>query len=146
MKFVTDTVGISPDNQEILIPHFLHTQKDNYSCQASIIFDNLWKHLISEAQKKTKYKLIFSLITFHLLSMLQPTSMWNFIIQSKNCISVSSPRYAILTTSIFLVQVQSQAHNCDLSTLGAQIKAEMESLNNSNPLWIIWSLQEMLLK
>ena len=64
----------SPNNQEILIPCFWYTLKDGYLCQASIRFDNLWKHLISEAQKETKYKLIFSLITLHLLRVLQLTS------------------------------------------------------------------------
>ncbi|KAL9712290.1 hypothetical protein Ac2012v2_005365 [Leucoagaricus gongylophorus] len=44
----------SPDNQEILIPRFRRTQKDDYPCQASIRFDDLWKHLVSEAQKETK--------------------------------------------------------------------------------------------
>ena len=95
----------SSDNQEILIPRFWRTLKDGYPCQASIIFDDLWKHLISEAQKETKCKLIFSLITLHLIRVLQPTSTWNFIIRSKDCVSVSSPRYAILTSGIFPVQV-----------------------------------------
>ena len=94
-----------PENQEILIPRFLRTQKNDYPCQTSIKFDDLWKHLVSEAQKETKCKLIFSSITLHLLRVLQPTSTCNFIIRSKDCVSVSSPRYAILTTGIFPVQV-----------------------------------------
>ena len=98
--------GVSGDiNQEILIPHLWCTPKDDYPCQTSIKFDDLWKHLVSEAQKETKCKLIFSSITLHLIRVLQPTSTWNFIIRSKDCVSVSLPRYAILTAGIFPVQV-----------------------------------------
>ena len=65
--------GVSGD---ILIPRFWGTMKDNYPCQNSIIFDDLWKHLVSEAQKETKCELIISSITLHLLRVLQPTSTW----------------------------------------------------------------------
>ena len=40
-----------------------HANKDNGRCKASINFDDLWKHLVSEAQKETKCELIFSSIT-----------------------------------------------------------------------------------
>ena len=50
------------------------TLKGNYLCKASVKFNNLWKHLISEAQKETKYRLIFSLITSDLIKVLQLTS------------------------------------------------------------------------
>jgi len=81
----------SPDNQEILIPRFWRTPKDGYPCQASIRFDDLRKQLVSKAQKEIR--------------VLQSTSTWNFIIRSKDSVSVSSPRYVILTAGIFPVQV-----------------------------------------
>ena len=48
-------------------------------------------------------------------------------------ISVSLSRYAILTASIFLIWVESWAHDCNLSTLDAQIKVAMKSLNSFQP-------------
>ena len=77
--------------------------KDNVPCRTSIKFDDLWKHLVSEEQEGTKCELIFSSITLDLLRVLQPTSRWSLRIRSKDYVSVSSPRYAILTTGIFAV-------------------------------------------
>ena len=37
--------------------------KDDSPCKAIIKFDDLWNHLVSEAQKETKCELIFSSIT-----------------------------------------------------------------------------------
>jgi len=83
-----------------------HTSKGNSPCKASVKFDDLWKHLVDEAQKETKCELIFSSITPDLLRVLQPASRWNLIIRSKDYVSGSSPRYTILTVGIFPVEVK----------------------------------------
>ena len=111
-KFLTAWQIFSPHKGDIAIrktdsraifiemkPHKLDKPPGRY------LNHDLWKHLVSEARKETKCKLIYSSITLHLLRVLQPTSTWNFIIRSKDCVSVSSPRYAVLTAGIFLVQV-----------------------------------------
>jgi len=86
---------------------FRRTPKSDSLCQASIRFDDLWKHLVSEAQKETKCERIVVSITLDLLRVLQPTLRWNLIIRSKDYVSGSSQRYAILTADIFPVQVKS---------------------------------------
>ena len=116
-KFLTARQIFSPHKGDIAIrktdskatfiemkPHKLDKPPSRY------LNHDLWKHLVSQAQKETKCKLIYckliySWITLHLIRVLQSTSTWNLIIRSKDCVSVSSPRYATLTAGIFPIQV-----------------------------------------
>ena len=113
-KFLTARQIFSPHKGDIAIRKtdskaiFIEMKPHKLDKPPSIYLNHdLWKHLVSEAQKETKCKLIFSSITLHLIRVLQPTSTWNLIIRSNDGVSVSSPRYAILTAGIFLVRVES---------------------------------------
>ena len=75
------------------------TPKSDSPCKTRINFDDLWKHLISEAQKATKCESIFASISPDLLRVLQWTSRWSLIIRLKDYTSGSSQRYAILITA-----------------------------------------------
>jgi len=48
--------------------------QDELLCKASIRFDDLWKHLVSESQKEEKCELVFTLIASNILRVPQPTS------------------------------------------------------------------------
>ena len=41
--------------------------QDKFLCKASIQFDNLWKHLVSESQKEAKCELVFASIASNIL-------------------------------------------------------------------------------
>jgi len=53
---------------------FGHASEDELLCKASIRFDNLWKHLVSDSQKEVKCEWVFALITFSTLRVPQQTS------------------------------------------------------------------------
>jgi len=59
-------------NIEIYEKHSL--RQDKLLCKASIRFDSLWKHLVSESQKEAKCELSFALIASNILRVPQPTS------------------------------------------------------------------------
>jgi len=54
---------------------FGHASQDELLCKASIRFDDLWKHLVSESQKEAKCELVFTLITLNILGVPQQTLM-----------------------------------------------------------------------
>ena len=118
-KFLTARQIFSPHKENIAIRKtnskaiFIEMMPHKLDKPPSIYLNHdSWTHLVSEVQKETKCKLIYckliySSITLHLLRVLQPTSIWNFIIWLNDGISVLLSRYAILTASIFLVWVES---------------------------------------
>jgi len=53
---------------------FGRVSEDELLCKASIGFDDLWKHLVSESQKEAKCELVFALIAFNILRVPQQTS------------------------------------------------------------------------
>jgi len=55
---------------------FGRASKDEFLCEAAIEFDDLWKHLVSEAQKAIICGLIFASITSDILRPPQRTSRW----------------------------------------------------------------------
>jgi len=60
--------------QRLKIITFGHVSQDELLCKASIRFDSLWKHLVSESQKEAKCELVFALIASNILRVPQPTS------------------------------------------------------------------------
>ena len=46
---------------QLEIKTFRHALQDEFLCKASIRFDDLWKHLVSELQKEEKCELAFVL-------------------------------------------------------------------------------------
>jgi len=56
-------------NIEIYEKHSL--RQDELLCKASIRFDNLWKHLVSESQKEAKCELVFASIASNILRVPQ---------------------------------------------------------------------------
>ena len=56
-------------NVEIYEKHSL--RQDKLLCKASIRFDDLWKHLVSESQKESKCELVFTLISLNILRVPQ---------------------------------------------------------------------------
>jgi len=60
--------------QRLKIITFGHVSQDELLCKASIRFDDLWKHLVSESQKEAKCELVFALIASNILRVPQPTS------------------------------------------------------------------------
>ena len=55
------------------IKTFGRASQDELLCKASILFDDLWKHL-SESQKEAKCELVFALIASNILRVPQQTS------------------------------------------------------------------------
>ena len=69
--------------------------EDEPLCEAAIEFDDLWKHLVSELQKKTKCKSIFASIASDILRTPQQTSRRISSMQFQDCSSGLSLRYAL---------------------------------------------------
>jgi len=52
---------------------FGRVSENELLCKASIGFDDLWKHLVSESQKEAKCELVFALIASNILRVPQQT-------------------------------------------------------------------------
>jgi len=52
---------------------FGRASQDELLCKASIRFNDLWKHLVSESQKEAKCELVFTLIALNILRVPQQT-------------------------------------------------------------------------
>ena len=61
-------------SRRLKIITFGRVSEDELLCKASIGFDDLWKHLVSESQKEAKCELVFALIASNILRVPQQTS------------------------------------------------------------------------
>ena len=104
-------------------------------CKASIKFDDLWEHLVSEAQRETNCTLIFASINSHWLRIPQRTSRSSSLIPFQDSSSGLSLRYAFDDYLCrFPPELWSQGYNSDLRALDAQIKSTAKSLESFKPL------------
>jgi len=71
-----------------------HTSQDDLPCKVSVKFDDLWEHLVSQAQQETNCELIFSSINSCLLRAPQRTSRSSSLIPFQDYSYGLSPRYA----------------------------------------------------
>jgi len=68
--------------------------QDNLLCKVSVKFNDLWEHLVSEAQQETSCELIFASFISHLLRVPQRTSRRSSLILFQGYNFGLSPRYA----------------------------------------------------
>ena len=126
-----------------------HGNKDNSPCRTSIKFDDLWKHLVSEAQKGTKCELIFCSIT---LDFSHRTSA-NFKVEFEKPIQglhiwvIAEVRYSDCYHHVYpRLKSSHRPMTVTWARCVHKSKPQWRAWTNSDPLWTISALQEMLLK
>ena len=116
--------------------------KDEFLCEAAIEFDDLWKHLVSKCES------IFTSIASDILRTLQQTSRQISLMQSQDCSSGSSLRYAL---NRFQHEDSLLKFNHRPVTLlwlhwMYSSKAQLRTWTSSSPFWIVLDLQAMAWK
>ena len=120
--------------------------EDEPLCEAAIKFDDLWKHLVSELQKKTKCKSIFASIASDILRTPQQTSRRISSMQFQDCSSGLSLRYAL---NHFQHEDSLLKFNHRPSTLlwphcMYSSKARSRTWTSSGPFWMVLDPQAMV--
>ena len=125
---------------------FGRASEDEPLCNVAIEFDDLWKHLVSESQKITKCKSIFTLIASDILRTPQQTSRWISWMRFQDCSSGSSLRYAL---NHFQHEDSLLKFNHRPSTLlwphwMYNSKARSRTWTSSGPFWMVLDPQAMV--
>lgn len=86
-------IEIYKESQQRKIITLGRASEGHLLCRASIKFNDLWRHLVSESRKEIKCELIFTSVASDKLRILQRTLQWNLLMQCQDFSSTLLPRY-----------------------------------------------------